>query len=235
MNIMKKLITLFLLSTAFISNAQRAMFGGQNNYIAPAGPTTQTPSVTSAGGRIWMDRNLGASRVATSLTDVASFGDLYQWGRGTDGHEKRTSVTTSTLSSSDVPGNAKFITISNRDWLSAKNDNLWQGVNGINNPCPAGFRLPTEAEWSSERSSWSSPDQDGAFASPLKLPRTGYRKENGSIYDTNAGGHYWSSTVRYNVAPNYIGRARPMVFAAGYFAIADNARSYGFSCRCIKD
>ena len=184
-------------------------------------------------GKIWMDRNLGASQGATSLTDAASFGDLYQWGRGTDGHEKRTSVTTSTLSSSDVPGNAKFITTSDGDWRSAKNDNLWQGVNGINNPCPAGFRLPTEAEWSSERSSWSSPYEDGAFASPLKLPKAGYRGYDGTIRPSSGGGLYWSSTV--SVGSNYIGRARPMVFDTGYFSIGDNARSYGFSVRCIKD
>ena len=32
---MKKLITLFFLFIAFISNAQRAMFGGNNKYVAP--------------------------------------------------------------------------------------------------------------------------------------------------------------------------------------------------------
>ena len=183
-------------------------------------------------GKIWMDRNLGASQGATSLTDAASFGDLYQWGRGTDGHEKRTSVTTSTLSSSDVPGNAKFITTSNGDWRSAKNDNLWQGVNGINNPCPAGFRIPTAAEWIAEYSSWSSNNAEGAFASRLKLPKAGYRKENGSIYDTNGGGLYWSSTVSLD----YIGRARLIVFdSPSYLTMGDNARSYGFPVRCIKD
>ncbi len=31
---MKKLLTLFLLLLAFISNAQRTMFTGQNNYVA---------------------------------------------------------------------------------------------------------------------------------------------------------------------------------------------------------
>jgi hypothetical protein len=44
--------------------------------------------VTSTTGKIWMDRNLGASRVATSVSDTLAYGDLYQWGRGTDGHEK---------------------------------------------------------------------------------------------------------------------------------------------------
>jgi hypothetical protein len=50
-----------------------------------------------------MDRNLGAARAATSSTDAEAYGDLYQWGRGTDGHEKRNSQTTSTLSSSNTP------------------------------------------------------------------------------------------------------------------------------------
>ncbi len=54
-------------------------------------------------GRAWMDRNLGASRVAISSTDEEAYGDFYQWGRGTDGHEKRNSPIISTLSSSDTP------------------------------------------------------------------------------------------------------------------------------------
>ena len=29
---------------------------------------------------------------------------------------------------------------------SGQNDNLWQGVNGVNNLCPSGFRLPTSTE-----------------------------------------------------------------------------------------
>jgi len=33
---MKTLLTILFLFTAFISNAQRTMFGGQNNYVAPA-------------------------------------------------------------------------------------------------------------------------------------------------------------------------------------------------------
>ena len=115
--------------------------------IAPGPPT-----VLSATGRIWMDRNLGASQVATSLTDVLSYGDYYQWGRLSDGHQLATSATTSTLSNSDVPGNSDFIIspCCRFDWLFNRNNNLWQGVNGINNPCPAGFRLPTSAELQAE-------------------------------------------------------------------------------------
>ncbi len=35
---MKNLITILFIFSAFISNAQRTMFGGQNNYVAPVAP-----------------------------------------------------------------------------------------------------------------------------------------------------------------------------------------------------
>ena len=63
----------------------------------------------------WMDRNLGASRAATSETDFQAYGCQYQWGRGNDGHASMTwissnsgtwvSGTTSTTSSTMNPGN----------------------------------------------------------------------------------------------------------------------------------
>ena len=37
---MKKLFTILILLTAFISNAQRTLFGGNNNYVAPVAPAT---------------------------------------------------------------------------------------------------------------------------------------------------------------------------------------------------
>jgi len=99
----------------------------------------------STTGKVWLDRNLGATQVATSSTDANSYGWLYQWGRGTDGHQIRTSGTTSTLSSSDTPGHGDFILINSSpyDWRSPQNDNLWQGVNGINNPGSPGIKLKT--------------------------------------------------------------------------------------------
>ena len=39
------------------------------------------------GTQTWMDRNLGARRVATAINDVLSYGNHYQWGRPADGHE----------------------------------------------------------------------------------------------------------------------------------------------------
>lgn len=181
-----------------------------------------------ATGKVWMDRNLGASRVATSSTDAESYGDLYQWGRSADGHEKRTSQTTFTLSSSDTPSHGEFIT-SSSDWRSPQNNNLWQGVNGINNPCPEGFRIPTMAELTAEQASWSSNNSAGAFASPLKLPLAGYRSYSyGTLSGIGSLGFYWSATV-------YGTYAQDLSFDSGYAGTYSFVRANGFSVRCLKD
>jgi uncharacterized protein (TIGR02145 family) len=182
-------------------------------------------------GKIWMDRNLGATRAATSSTDVEAHGDLYQWGRGADGHEKRNSPTTTTLSSSDQPGHGSYIiaVVPPSNWRRPQNDNLWQGVNGVNNPCPVGYRIPTEAEWDTERLSWSSNNAAGAFASPLKLPVAGSRYFSGfSLFLNLYKGAYWSSSVSFTIT-NYL------FIVDSNAGMVGNSRADGFSVRCIKD
>ncbi len=188
-------------------------------------------TVISANSRIWMDRNLGASQVATSSTDAASYGYYYQWGRLTDDHQISFSGTSINLSSSDTPGHGSFILTANNpyDWRSPQNDNLWQGVSGTNNPCPSGYRLPTEAEWNAERLSWSANNATGAFASPLKLPMTGYRQyNNGSFSGVGSKGYYWSSTVS-----SYF--SITMYFDSSSATNLTHTRANGTSVRCIKD
>jgi len=178
----------------------------------------------------WMDRNLGASRVATAFNDAQAYGDLFQWGRLDDGHQTRTSGITTNLSNSDNPGHSNFITTSAspNDWRSPENDNLWQGVGGINNPCPNGWRLPTSAEWDAERAGWSLQDYNGAFASPLKLPVAGTRDNNGSLHSVGSYGDYWSSIVDgTNAYYLYFGSSDADMFS--------NYRAGGFSVRCLKD
>ena len=179
-------------------------------------------------GRIWMDRNLGATQVATSSTDSNAYGDLYQWGRGADGHQIRTSGTTSTLSSTDQPGNVNFILAPNSpfNWRSPQNTNLWQGVNGVNNPCPSGYRVPTEAEWQAEYATWTSPNY--AFGSPLKLPKAGIRTNNNSFNQLGTGGRYWSSTVNGS-------NSRYMYFDGSSGAMFTDGRALAGSIRCIMN
>ncbi len=205
---------------AYATNSIGVAYGNEISF-------TSGSTVTSPTGQVWMDRNLGASRVATSSKDTQAYGDFYQWGRGTDGHEKRTSPITYTLSYSDTPGHGQFI-ISGSDWRSTQNDNLWQGVYGTNNPCPDGFRIPTAAEWNAERVSWSSNTSVGAFASPLKLPVTGVRYSgDGMFYDVESG-YYWSGTVNGS-------DAQYLYFFDNGASINSFERAFGSSVRCLKD
>ncbi len=189
-------------------------------------------TVIGANNRVWMDRNLGAERVAINKTDEASYGDLYQWGRGKDGHQNRTSSTINISSITDTPGHDSFIP--GFDWRNPPNNNLWQGVSGINNVCPIGFRLPTTEEWNTELSSWSSASPEGAFASPLKLPLAGTRGiYSGGLMDIGVVGFYWSSSIVTNdKSGNY----------SYYLAVTENttrsiytSRGFGMSVRCIKE
>ncbi len=194
--------------------------------------------IVTSEGQIWLDRNLGASQVATSMTDSAAYGDLYQWGRGADGHEIRTSGTILELSNSYNPGHGSFIAgpFSPYDWLSPQNDDLWQGVSGINTPCPDGFRLPTEEEWQTELQSWSSNDSTGAYNSPLKLVLAGYRVNRDGSLDDSAGsyGYYWSSTVKVTDQ----GNANSILYFDSYIdraSLHNYEHSFGMSVRCIKN
>ncbi len=182
-------------------------------------------------GECWLDRNLGATQVATASNDAAAYGDLFQWGRATDGHQVRTSATTTTLATSDTPGHSNFILSSALpyDWRNPQNNNLWQGVDGINNPCPSGWRVPTETEWNAERLSWSSNNLAGAFSSPLKLTTAGLRdRVDGSLSGVGSYGYYWASVI--NGAPSY-----GLTFYLTNAAVSGYYRSYGVAVRCIKD
>ena len=196
-------------------------------------PTAIVDVTNPITGAIWMDRNLGASQVATSSTDELAYGDLYQWGRRADGHQCRSSPTTETLSSVDQPAHGDFIlnvvfNVEPMDWRSPQNDNLWQGVNGINNPCPSGYRLPTEVEQASEVASWSSQNSEGAFSSILKLTLGGARNYgNGGIDYPGVVGQYGTSTVS---------GVRITITSVNWVVTTpDVVRGKGCTVRCIKD
>jgi uncharacterized protein (TIGR02145 family) len=118
-----------------------------------------------------------AAPAPTLDTDETIYGSLYQWGRYHDGHESRSSArypnNTDASENSPVVTNSsdgqvplsgasygKFIKnydLSSRyDWSQTQNDLLW-GDNsitiphskGIADPCPSGFRVPSQAEWAS--------------------------------------------------------------------------------------
>ncbi|HEX9827435.1 MAG TPA: hypothetical protein VGA80_12630 [Flavobacteriaceae bacterium] len=194
-------------------------------------------------GRRWLDRNLGAPNAPSSVDDYSNYGDLFQWGRLADGHQlmvrngpsdadmSPVNGTTSTsepyeTSSNDDPGHSLFIVNKDapNDWRIEQNDNLWQGVDGTNNPCPSGWRIPTAEEWAAENLGTIT----DAFTK-LKITFTSIRSgSTGLIFQSITNARYWTSTVSGTMATynqtNNTNTTQTTTF-----------RNNGYACRCIKD
>jgi uncharacterized protein (TIGR02145 family) len=227
------------------SNTNASISSGQLSIITAACGTYTVPgpgginygTVVGPDGRCWMAWNLGATQVAASGSDSASYGYYYQWGRAGDGHQISNSPTTPTLSSTDTPGNNNFILDGNAspyDWRSPQSPNaetLWKGANdGSNNPCPTGWHVPTQTEWATVAAYFSPQTSDGAFNSSLKLPLAGNRNHSsGSLYGQGGSGNYWSSSPSGTNAFYLYFTSTGVNPAGAYY------RAYGFSVRCLKD
>lgn len=202
--------------------------------------------ISAATQKKWLDRNIGATRLAQSVDDYLAYGDLFQWGRAADGHQyvSRTgkadadatpaSGTTTNKPASTPAPDDKFVIDSSfgssGDWLATQNDNLWQGVNGVNNPCPTGWRLPTKDELLAENISSLT---DGF--SKLKLTFSGTRAvETGNVGNSANYGFYWSSTTTTNGSgfgvSNYA-----FISTSAALRIGNGIRGNGIPCRCIKN
>ncbi|SMN17134.1 hemolysin-type calcium-binding region protein [uncultured Candidatus Thioglobus sp.] len=187
-------------------------------------------------GKVWLDRNLGATQVATSSTDSAAYGHLYQWGRNDDGHESRSSATTATLATAITPGTNTFITInfSPLDWTTtdstgSSRTNAWS--NGeANDICPAGFSVPLESELEAEKASWATNNASGAYGSNLKIPVAGYRysRNGAALRSVGSTAYLWSRSAGGT-------DGRGLFVDSGNTNFFGDDRAYGFSVRCIKD
>ncbi|MFV0289612.1 MAG: hypothetical protein ACK5IJ_01740, partial [Mangrovibacterium sp.] len=197
-------------------------------------------TIDVAGGKLtFMDYNLGVDPNLTPeeyLTyDEKILGDLYQWGRQKDGHEQRDSDTIRTFSSSDTPTHGKFIVAPHYpyDWHSPKNDNLWGASRMPNDPCPDGWKVPTQAQWASlyndNKDKWEWTDSGYLIDGKLFLPAAGdHNHIENSLRFVDISGFYWSSTVdgigAYSLTFN-----KDSIYTSNYY----NYRAYGRSVRCV--
>jgi hypothetical protein len=207
-------------------------------------------TVVTRTGKTWLDRNLGASRVAQSSTDALAYGDYFQWGRPADGHEKMqisgTSADfTSVKSPTSVPSDSKYIksTDGSNDWLATPDNTLWSGANPTNNPCPTGFRLPSEGEYLAEAARFTVQNVSGSFEANygLRLPLSGVTKSsvdspnNWQIAQGNFGQYltqtaYTTYAGKPNGAVTYFG-----VTSSSVWTDRNYTKIHGQSVRCIQN
>ena len=189
-------------------------------------------------GKVWLDRNLGASQVCTAYNDSSCYGDLYQWGRNFDGHQDRVSDKNSSLATDVNNTGSSFITTTraNRinDWVSASVDDdgslrsaNWSATDG-SSVCPVGFRVPTFVELRKETFDEDVTNRATAFANFLKLPSSGYRRKDGKNKEEGLGGYVWPNAVSGS-------DSRAIYFENGSGGTSDDNRVIGESVRCIKD
>ena len=205
--------------------------GGSGSTITHNNTTYGT--VTSPyTGKVWLDRNLGASQVCTAFDDTACFGDYYQWGRNYDGHQSPTSSITTTQASDVNNAGSSFI-IYDGDWTSVDETGAtraanWSKTDG-SSVCPVGYRVPTLTELKEETLDNGVTNSATAFSNFLKLPSAGWR------YDTEI--FRMGSLGAILTALNTYSEPTVMFFGVDYAMWVGVYTGFtpGRSVRCIRD
>ncbi len=196
-------------------------------------------------GRTWLDRNVGATKVCDAIDDSACFGDFYQWGRNSDGHQKSNSA------QSDVPvqdlfnAGASFITSDSQggaDWVAQGMDDdgslrsmNWSKTDG-SSVCPPGFRVPLVDELRNEllgEGSAMVKNSADALETVLKLPAAGLRGTGGNV---SLGGEILSMWTASTLLEGEATTAQYLDITSDFIGFGSSAyRANGLSIRCIED
>ena len=225
---------------SYATNAIGTSYGAEISFTTLDVVSTVTSPYTN---KVWMDRNLGATRVAQSVNDTEAYGDLYQWGRAKDGGQLRNAPQVATRLT-DISSRSTN-SISAQPWTSQANWNSQTGGvwdvkpwnsntdGGVNNPCPTGFRVPSDSEWTAELNGMIGAGlvttTTGVFNSFLKIPQAGVIEGSGfsgtvittkSVYwTTDRLDGYSSREIRFSPSLNAERNA--------------NWYSFRYSVRCI--
>ncbi|HFK5529585.1 TPA: FISUMP domain-containing protein [Elizabethkingia anophelis] len=189
--------------------------------------------------RDFMCHNLGADYSADPFTPSAAIhGAKYQWGAQTNETGRYISQSYDQSNSGVIPGWKSYVT--------PKPNGSWSDTNKTaNDPCPSGYRVPTQAQWQAVIDnndnvegvgSWN----DGNYTSALyfrnssnirtlMLPTAGRRfATDGLLYSRGNLAYYWSSSI-------FTSNAQILFFYNTGVNVGKFDRTNGIPVRCIAE
>jgi uncharacterized protein (TIGR02145 family) len=212
--------------------------GGETNFALSFGPPTITDidgnvyhSVT-IGTQTWMVENLKVTRYRNG-DQVPNITDNNAWTKLTTG---------ATCDYLNMPSNSK---------MYGKLFN-WYAVNDSRKIAPAGWHVPTDAEWTiltdylggekvaggklkeTGTTHWTNPNTDATNESGFSALPGGNRYDynyNGTFSLVGVDGIWWSSTE----SSTYYAWGRYMYFNYSYVVRDSSNKQGGFSVRCVRD
>jgi len=224
--------------TAYATNEKGTTYGDQVSFTTPVltcgssftinhvagavAPVTKSVTygtITNIPGeplKCWITSNLGADHQAISVGDAteASAGWYWQFNRKQGYKHDGTTRTPNTTWITSISETS--------DWITA------------NDPCTielgAGWRIPTNTEWTNVDASGGWVDWNGPWNSGLKLHAAGYLSySDGSLNLRGPNGLYWSSSQIDATNGWYLS------FSSGFSNMYPGNKATGISARCVRD
>jgi len=205
-----------------------------------------------SSGTSYMDRNLGA--LSESLSNRSVNGFFYQWGRkdpfggyaGTSvgsalmaftGAQFGVEASSSTINFSVAHPNI-FIK-SGSDWLASdsRNNNLWSSTKTEYDPCPPGWRVPTDTQNAALAINQLIQNK-GAYLTvtggTIWLPCSGYMSPQSAERTMLANvGYFWSATAETLTSVSVLLDAYDMMRLTTHNGHVN--RATGLPVRCVKE